>query len=202
MKLIFGREIQGIILATILINIIGCVTTRGTDELWSYGEFCGSEWPKVVGLTQADRLAKLISIQASDDIDELCKEHDICYEKLGAHASSCDKDLRRNLLAIEFPREKTSCLKVKDQILYAFSCFQQTGHQQSNILTALITMPLSLAICALATSVAALGALVKNPEPGTCIATNDFRKHRMLTEQCVERAGKDLKQLTICTRKY
>lgn len=198
------QRILGMVFAIVFSGMLGCVTTRDKGEFWSYGKFCGPGEPKVMGATMAERVAELKSILPEDDIDELCKEHDICYEERGAHNSECDKDLRRYLLAIRFhPAVEQSCLKVRDHVLFAFSCFQPTGHQPSHWLIAPITIPVGLAICATSTPLGALGSLspaVK--EAGKCKAANSFREVRRRMDDCIQRAGTDAGELGKCMREF
>ena len=183
--------------------IAGCVTTRNTDEPWSYGNFCGPGWPDIESTSTQDRIDKLTAIQSADDIDEMCKEHDICYVSRGRNDVQCDKDLRRNMLAMQFePAHKSRCMKVRNQVLYAFSCFQSTGHRPSSWVTAVFTVPAGMAMCALSTPSTVIGSLSDTPAPGTCMAINDYKKYRRDTEMCFAKAGSDIGKISECSRKF
>lgn len=67
------------------IAVAGCKTTTAPlqkNELgkldYIYGNFCGSKHPNVTEMPEAQRVAFLAAGEPVDDIDMLCKTHDLC----------------------------------------------------------------------------------------------------------------------------
>jgi len=77
-----------------------------------YGCFCGKNYPKIEHsskksykkLTVPQRqelIEQYQEIDAYDDIDQLCKEHDICYISQGKEAKVCNATIYTNLRRVE-----------------------------------------------------------------------------------------------------
>jgi len=77
-----------------------------------YGCFCGRDYPQIehpskksyknLNHTQRQELiTQYQKIDAYDDIDQLCKEHDICYIQQGKEAKVCNVNIHTKLRTIE-----------------------------------------------------------------------------------------------------
>ncbi len=70
----------------------GCLSESfrpDAETLYRYGNFCGPGHP----VSEADpaNIPALVALEPVDDIDRLCKLHDLCYARFGADNSHCDK---------------------------------------------------------------------------------------------------------------
>lgn len=67
------------------------------EDVYAYGEFCGPRYPNLRAYdpnTQIrERIEAIVDIQPMDDIDRVCKAHDLCYERFGHDNLHCDKVL-------------------------------------------------------------------------------------------------------------
>jgi hypothetical protein len=76
----------------ILLFFIGaCAHTGSPPEFSYYGTFCGPGEPVIAAKNPADRIAALEALPAVDDMDWACKQHDLCYARLGHSARVCDE---------------------------------------------------------------------------------------------------------------
>ena len=84
-----------------------------------YGCFCGRDYPNIEHpskksykeLNSSQRQELIIQYQKIDpydDIDKLCKEHDICYIKQGKEAKSCNTTIYSKLRIVETKFRDTS----------------------------------------------------------------------------------------------
>ena len=82
------------LLALVIFSLMcgGCASlTRGPSTVGGiHGCFCGKGRPDTSGLTDADAIEKLLSIKPLDDIDKVCKIHDLCYRQDGTNNAVCD----------------------------------------------------------------------------------------------------------------
>ena len=78
------------------------------SEDFKYGCFCGKEYPKVYNTSTQDfkkldkkqRLELIESyflVKPYDDIDAVCKQHDLCYLYQGKQAKSCNNAIYNDL---------------------------------------------------------------------------------------------------------
>lgn len=70
--------------------------------LYAYGNFCGPGLPKFATPAGQDiegRIQTIKSIPPIDDIDEVCRAHDFCYELFGHDRVDCD-DLAFHLMPL------------------------------------------------------------------------------------------------------
>jgi hypothetical protein len=74
----------------------GCTKPTPPTLVW-HGNFCGPGYPVIESTTTDDRVEKLTSLQPFDDVDKSCKEHDLCYVRLGRNDIVCDELLERTL---------------------------------------------------------------------------------------------------------
>ncbi len=88
------------------------VASDDLNSKFRYGCFCGENYPKIehsskksykeLNTTQRlELIEKYQKIDAYDDIDEVCKEHDICYIKHGREAKVCNDNIYTQLNRIE-----------------------------------------------------------------------------------------------------
>jgi hypothetical protein len=113
---------RALILANMLVIsvLLGCVSVN-KDMVWSYGKYCGEDYPKDTGNTSQERIVHLGEETPVDDIDAACQQHDICYERHGRNHCLCDQLLLGRLLDMEFEGEsKDYCTNVRGQAGYYF----------------------------------------------------------------------------------
>lgn len=88
------------------------IASTNLVETFKYGCFCGKDYPNIkhpskknyrdLNNTQRQELIlKYEEIEAYDDIDEACKQHDICYIKKAKKAKSCNELIITRLDDIE-----------------------------------------------------------------------------------------------------
>ena len=88
------------------------VASDDLNKKFRYGCFCGEHYPNIEHsskkgykeLNKAQReelIEEYIKIDAYDDIDEVCKEHDICYIQHGREAKVCNDTIYNKLNIIE-----------------------------------------------------------------------------------------------------
>lgn len=130
---------QYIFIIFLLFIVLGCARTRGEidgkKELWSYGNFCGPNYPKTDDLRDDEKvIERLATGQPVDSIDIACQEHDICYVKNGPHTYSCDHDLKRKLNSMNFGDDElaSACRKVNNQIYIAFFCMPHFSYNEEH----------------------------------------------------------------------
>lgn len=61
--------------------------------VYRYGEFCGPGIPAFLGdasLTREDKIERILATPPIDDLDRICKWHDLCYEIAGHDLFECD----------------------------------------------------------------------------------------------------------------
>jgi hypothetical protein len=150
-------------LALFVVLFSGCVRVQ-KENLWSYGNFCGKDYPKVQGATPQERIARLQDIQPweGDDIDAACKQHDICYERHGRNYSLCDLVFMNILNKMKFEGEnKAQCENVRIQALYYFLSFRPSGlpdpYQHQLWMTKLRMAPILMGIAPLAVAQSTAG---------------------------------------------
>ena len=95
------------------------VASDDLNKKFRYGCFCGENYPNIKhaskksyrDLNQTER-KELIDvyqkIDAYDDIDEVCKEHDICYITHGREAGVCNDTIYNKLSSIEKKFDRAS----------------------------------------------------------------------------------------------
>jgi hypothetical protein len=67
--------------------------------LYRYGNFCGPQFPRFEREWSAQqRINYIVSIDAVDSIDRVCKWHDLCYEVNGHDNMDCDRNFSAFLL--------------------------------------------------------------------------------------------------------
>jgi len=113
----------------------------GNTRNWLYGFFCGANWPPVVegqnnelskmGYTviqysqnKQEMLEQYRKITPKDDIDNLCREHDMCWIKRGDGHFECNELFLERIEKLRFDWEDDKCEQVKSAITTAFSSGQ------------------------------------------------------------------------------
>jgi len=95
------------------------VASDDLNKKFRYGCFCGENYPNIehpskkgykeLNKTQrAELIEEYKKIDAYDDIDEVCKEHDICYIEHGREAKVCNDNIYTQLNIIEEQFDKES----------------------------------------------------------------------------------------------
>ena len=95
------------------------VASDDLNKKFRYGCFCGKNYPHIEHLskknyrdlnrTQRQELIEMYQkIDAYDDIDEVCKEHDICYLSYGREAKVCNDRIYNQLKSLEKQFDKAS----------------------------------------------------------------------------------------------
>ena len=95
------------------------VASDDLNAQFRYGCFCGKNYPNIKHpsnksyreLNRTERKELILEykkIDAYDDIDELCKEHDICYIIHGREANICNDKIYTQLKSIEKIFDKSS----------------------------------------------------------------------------------------------
>ena len=88
------------------------VASDDLNKKFRYGCFCGENYPNIehsskkgykeLNKTQRTELIEEYKkIDAYDDIDEVCKEHDVCYIEHGREAKVCNDNIYTQLNIIE-----------------------------------------------------------------------------------------------------
>lgn len=109
------------------------VASDDLNKKFRYGCFCGEGYPKIQDESTSDYkklnksqrekiIAKYSHIEAYDDIDKACKEHDICFIKHGKKAKVCNDKIVTELTKIrkEFNRYEDDNLTNKQCSNLAF----------------------------------------------------------------------------------
>lgn len=119
----FSKKIGVIFLLFTHLYATPCDTPAvASDDLnakFRYGCFCGENYPLIehpskknyrdLNRTQRQELIEEYQkIDAYDDIDEVCKEHDICYLSYGREAKVCNDTIYNQLNTIEEQFDKVS----------------------------------------------------------------------------------------------
>ena len=95
------------------------VASDDLNAKFRYGCFCGEHYPRIehpskknyrdLNRTQRQELIEEYQkIDAYDDIDEVCKEHDICYLAYGREAKVCNDRIYNQLKTLEKKFDKAS----------------------------------------------------------------------------------------------
>jgi len=99
------------------------VASDDLNTQFRYGCFCGKNYPNIehpskknykdLNITQRQELiTEYMKIDAYDDIDEVCKEHDICYIRHGREAKVCNDKIYTQLNNIEEMFKKVNDINV------------------------------------------------------------------------------------------
>jgi len=102
------------------------VASDNLNSQFHYGCFCGKNYPKIehpskksykeLNITQRQELIKeYIKIDAYDDIDEVCKEHDICYIHYGREAKVCNDKIYTQLNSLEKQFDKANESNIRNE---------------------------------------------------------------------------------------
>ena len=145
---------------------------EGRDAAWAWGNFCGRNYPQVEGDDAATRRAALQAIEPRDDLDAICKAHDLCYVEHGQHALRCDDDLSRSAFTIRFEGEnRRACARLADQMGRFFACAMPSrGGGVDGLIGALKPLTGMHSLCPGFTHADFWGAMKDAPPPGTCVA--------------------------------
>lgn len=66
----------------------GCSNNKPTIPI--HGNFCGLDYPELSSKSEEEQRQELEMIKACDDIDRVCKAHDLCYLERGTNDIVCD----------------------------------------------------------------------------------------------------------------
>jgi hypothetical protein len=102
------------------------VASDDLNAKFRYGCFCGENYPNIehpskktykeLNTTQRQELIEEYQkIDAYDDIDEVCKEHDICYIYHGREAKVCNDKIYNQLNTIEEQFSKASDTNITNE---------------------------------------------------------------------------------------
>lgn len=81
-------------LVLIVVSVVlfgACANLDSIIELRVYGKFCGLGVPTLKAKNKAQKIRELNSISERDDMDWACKQHDVCYVRLGQNNKICDE---------------------------------------------------------------------------------------------------------------
>jgi hypothetical protein len=131
-------------------SAVGSQTTNtppGSPQFVLHGQFCGRGWPVISGATTIERQAALEEIQADDDLDAACKEHDLCYERIGMDNIVCDRLLIEGINALAlYGKCRTKAISIKS---YFGSVHPDTSDQVDYSLRLLFVAPFAAFVEAL-----------------------------------------------------
>jgi len=88
------------------------VASDDLTKKFRYGCFCGKSYPNIQHLSKKsyrdlnrtqrqELIAQYKELDAYDDIDKICKEHDICYVRYGKEAKVCNDRAYKHFNQIE-----------------------------------------------------------------------------------------------------
>ncbi len=87
---------------TLPISLIGCAHSQNQEGFYSYGNFCGLGHPDVRKSDVYTEAQLLQEIPALDQLDAICKAHDICYATNGYFQKNCDENFIRSVRVTRF----------------------------------------------------------------------------------------------------
>lgn len=176
---------------------VNSVKPTGEKTVFRYGNFCGPSLPdglSSLGIEtqRAERVQFIANIVPVDDIDAICKQHDLCYENMGHDNAFCDWSMHSStdVLSLRFNRaaaqalsmsgiserniaiadERTlrPCGRLADQMTSAFSIkYKRRG--LSNGWTSILYLPTKAALLALeSTSAVGVDSEDSYPTAGLC----------------------------------
>jgi hypothetical protein len=102
------------------------VAKNDLNEQFKYGCFCGKEYPliehpshknykKLNEIQRQELIDEYQKIDPYDDIDKLCKEHDICYIQQAKEAKVCNEKFIKELDKVEDRFSKNSEQNITQQ---------------------------------------------------------------------------------------
>lgn len=132
--------------------VAGACANSGTVALFKgaqgdgfYGNFCGPNHPKING---GDAVSQLRAIAPVDDLDAICKNHDICYATPSTTRSECDLTLMRLIKTAKWSTGCESSVRTVAQAFPdSFTAVDDGGTVVRNNAPGLIT-PLNYALAA------------------------------------------------------
>lgn len=148
-------------------------------KLYAYGNFCGEGRP--FAEFDANNFDRIQAISAKDDIDLVCKFHDLCYAKFGADAYACDTFLPAiddpyDFLDPHFdpvdsnwpedPHAPMACYAQYAEVTYSLNFLKQNRELSADVwlrnsASAILT-PITVATMCVTTSIS------RYPEDGSC----------------------------------
>lgn len=138
-----------LILLIALTCLCGCTSgsnSPGTTifpKIEIYGRFCGPDHPRVEGASSADRIDKLSAIEPVDDLDQLCKTHDICYERAGAGRLDCEVQFAREMRAMNLTQRCHTAASLMLATVATFSTQRQSdGIDPAETTAQILALPL------------------------------------------------------------
>jgi len=103
-----------------------------------HGQFCGKAHPAYLSSSAAEHAQRISLIPAQDDLDQICKNHDLCYARSGFGAQNCDITLEKEANNLVFAIGGTNsryCLSKKLAVL-SFSQFNNRSLSTSSAVLA------------------------------------------------------------------
>jgi hypothetical protein len=130
-----------VISLTLPLVLTACAGLKGMSStnseqkpIWSYGNYCGGDYPKYS-----------VAIRPVDDLDLICYYHDKCYEIEGKPLDVCDSALFHNLRYFSNSKRKTSikCSQLAVEI-QQFSLSNSVVTQDSLFGKAVMALPTAI----------------------------------------------------------
>ncbi len=124
-----------IFISTFFLNACAGLTNKNSTisdskPIWSYGNFCGSGYPKNSN-----------GIHPIDDLDLICAYHDKCYDSFGRAHQVCDELMSRNLsYFIDQSKKTTLTNRCGAVIVEAFTFAQSNIANDQNFFLKAITV--------------------------------------------------------------
>lgn len=116
---------------SILLSVLlsACMST-GTGALIDavsgkgfYGNFCGPDHPAIKG-SGGNEIAQLEALPARDELDALCKSHDLCYARNPGPRAACDMQLVQALRSATWSRGCSNFVEIMESGFPAISLYQ------------------------------------------------------------------------------
>lgn len=167
------RALAGAVTALLLARCVQMPSRpEGRDAAWAWGNFCGRDYPRVEADTPEARRAALEAIAPRDDLDAICKAHDLFCLAHGDHTLRCDDALTRSAYRLRFDGEhRRACARLADQIGRFFACAMPSrGEGIDGLIGALKPLTGMHPLCPGFTHADLWGALRAAPPPGRCVA--------------------------------
>ena len=127
------------------------VANEDISKSFKYGCFCGKNYPKIYNTTtqdvrnldkkqRVDIIESYFSVKPYDEIDAVCKQHDLCYLYQGRKAKICNDTIydELHILIDQFKDdnqtiENKQCQNLSDDIASVFKTIFASSDDKENI---------------------------------------------------------------------